>query len=430
LQFGANPVPRQVRDSNLESRTARGRLKVRKDPYFRLIEQGLHVGYRKLVSGPGTWVRRQYDGERYRIENLRTPDGRLIIADDYADADGVVVMNFAQAQATLRQPLAAQRIKQQRYTVADAIADYLAAKAADGRDIGDATSRTNLHILPVLGDRDCVDLTTEALRKWHRNLANSPPRRRTRSGDSPNYGDRGDKRRRQASANRVLTILKAALNHAFADGKVASDSAWRKLRAFRGVESARVRYLTVAEAQRLMNACEPNFRPLVHAALLTGARYGQLVALCVADFNADVGTLHMRSRKGSGHEREHYVTLTEEGVGFFRAVCAGRHGRELIFRNGDRPWRRSEQKRPMHAASEHARITPPVSFHVLRHTWASLAVMNGVPLLVVAKSLGHSDTRMVERHYGHLAPSYIADAIRAGAPRFGVSESNKVQPLH
>ena len=421
-------MPRQVRDAALETRTARGRLKVRKDPYFRLIEQGLHLGYSKLTSGPGTWVRRQYNG-KYRIENLRTPDGKLIIADDFSDADGVAVMSFAQAQAVLRQPLAAQRIKQQRYTVATAIADYLDAKAADGRDINDARCRAELHILPELGAKDVASLTSEGLRKWHRALANAPPRRRTRLGEPPNYGDRGDKRRRQASANRVLTILKAALNHAFHDGKTASDSAWRKVKAFRGVESARVRYLQVAEAQRLMNACEPNFRPLVQAALLSGGRYGQLTALTVADFNADVGTLHMRSRKGSGHEREHYVTLTEEGAGFFRDLCVGRSGRELIFRNGDRPWRRSEQKRPMHAASEHARITPPVSFHVLRHTWASLAVMNGVPLLVVAKVLGHSDTRMVERHYGHLAPSYIAEAIRAGAPRFGVSESNKVQSL-
>jgi hypothetical protein len=31
--------------------------------------------------------------------------------------------------------------------------------------------------------------------------------------------------------------------------------------------------------------------------------------------------------------------------------------------------------------------------------------MNGVPLMVVAKNLGHADTRMVEKHYGHLAPS-------------------------
>jgi hypothetical protein len=45
--------------------------------------------------------------------------------------------------------------------------------------------------------------------------------------------------------------------------------------------------------------------------------------------------------------------------------------------------------------------------------------MNGVPLMIVAKNLGHNDTRMVEKHYGHLAPSYEASAIRAGAPRFG-----------
>ena len=63
------------------------------------------------------------------------------------------------------------------------------------------------------------------------------------------------------------------------------------------------------------------------------------------------------------------------------------------------------------------------------HTWASHAVMNGVPLMVVAKNLGHADTRMVEKHYGHLAPSYIVDAIRAGAPRYGGKTSKRVVPL-
>jgi integrase len=47
----------------------------------------------------------------------------------------------------------------------------------------------------------------------------------------------------------------------------------------------------------------------------------------------------------------------------------------------------------MREACEHARIIPPISFHILRHTWASLAVMARVPLLVVAKNLGHKDTR-------------------------------------
>ena len=76
--------------------------------------------------------------------------------------------------------------------------------------------------------------------------------------------------------------------------------------------------------------------------------------------------------------------------------------------------------------NERAKIDPPINFHGLRHTWASHAVMNGVPLIVVAKNLGHSDTRMVEKHYGHLAPSYVADAIRAGAPRFGVTVDDNV----
>jgi integrase len=50
--------------------------------------------------------------------------------------------------------------------------------------------------------------------------------------------------------------------------------------------------------------------------------------------------------------------------------------------------------------------------------------MGGVPLFVIAKNLGHADLRMVEKVYGHLAPSYVADTIRRHAPRFGKVKSN------
>ena len=55
-------------------------------------------------------------------------------------------------------------------------------------------------------------------------------------------------------------------------------------------------------------------------------------------------------------------------------------------------------------------------------------MMNGVPLMVVAKNLGHADTRIVEKHYGHLAPSFIVDAIKAGAPRYRVRDEKRVLP--
>ena len=83
----------------------------------------------------------------------------------------------------------------------------------------------------------------------------------------------------------------------------------------------------------------------------------------------------------------------------------------------------------MRAACERAAIKPVIGFHGLRHSWASHAVMNGVPIMVVARNLGHADTRMVERHYGHLAPSYVADAIRAGAPKWGLLHDTNVTPL-
>jgi len=234
-------------------------------------------------------------------------------------------------------------------------------------------------------------------------------------------------RRRKATANRILTILKAALNRAWRDGKTPSDSAWRRVEPFESVESARVRYLSIAEATRLINASDADFRRLVRGALETGARYGELCALLVSDFNRDSGTIAIRQSKAG---KPRHVVLTDGGAAFFRSITAGRAGSEFLFikDNGD-AWLPSHQAAPMAEVNKRAAIDPPINFHGLRHTWASHAVMGGVPLIVVAKNLGHSDTRMVEKHYGHLAASYVADAIRAGAPRFDLAGGSNVLPI-
>ena len=83
-----------------------------------------------------------------------------------------------------------------------------------------------------------------------------------------------------------------------------------------------MRYLTVAEAERLINTCEPDFRALVRSGLETGCRYGELTRLEVCDFNPDASTLAIRQSK-SGKPR--HVVLTEEGAAFFRHLVAVRH---------------------------------------------------------------------------------------------------------
>jgi integrase len=325
-------------------------------------------------------------------------------------------------------------------TVAEAMAYYL-----KDRHTADSEWRSRAHIVPALGETKIVHLTTDRIRDWHRAMAKEAPRLRTKQGEAQQHrktaNDDEAKRRRRSSANRTLTILKAALNHAWRDKKITSNDEWKRVKPFESVDAARVRYLSLAEARRLVNACEPDFRQLVQAALETGARYGKLTTLKVSDFNPDSGTVSVATT--SGNKRGSHVVLTDEGRAFFKRVCAGRAGSEFMFRKATEvkdpntgkstieysAWGKSHQKRPMQEAVERAKITPAISFHGLRHTWASLAVMEGVPLLVVAKNLGHTDTRMVEKHYGHLAPSYIAEAIREKAPRYGFKPDRKIASL-
>jgi integrase len=53
----------------------------------------------------------------------------------------------------------------------------------------------------------------------------------------------------------------------------------------------------------------------------------------------------------------------------------------------------------------------------------------GASLPVIAANLGHTDTRMTERHYAHLVPSHVAQVIRATMPKLGLVEPNVVIPI-
>ena len=83
---------------------------------------------------------------------------------------------------------------------------------------------------------------------------------------------RNELRARKVSANKCVTILKAALNRAYKEGLAQDDKTWRRFKLFHKVEVARERTLTIAEAQKLIGAADERsgFRDLLHSALLTG----------------------------------------------------------------------------------------------------------------------------------------------------------------
>jgi integrase len=426
-------MPRQVRNAKLDTPSARAKLAPRREPYWAVLVTGCAIGYRKLARARGSWI------ARFRDDRGKQRYQALGPADDINDQASGLALSYGAAQEKAREwfKLAARGFDDRPqhvgpYTVSSACTDYMADyKSRGGKSAPQTQASIDAFILPVLGDITLAKLSKTRVKKWRDELAERPARLRTRRGKTPRHraADTSAEalRRRRATANRILTTLKAALNHARREGHIHGDAPWRDVPPFREVGAARVRYLSDKEAARLVNACPADFRRLVTAGLLTGCRYGELTALLARDYSPDSGTIHIRSSK-SGKPR--HVVLTDEGKNFFARAVVGkaRDGLILTHRDGH-AWNKSEAQRPMADACKAGKIKPAITFHELRHTYASRLVMRGAPLMVVAQQLGHRDSRMCERHYAHLAPSFVADTVRSAFGTMGIVEADNVVPL-
>jgi integrase len=410
-------MARTVRDNQLGNRTVREKLKIRGKPYWRGIEEGLSIGYRSLRGRSGTWTARSYIGnQKYSFYVIGT-------ADDRSDADGITVLSFDQAVAKARE-LHTKRAKQAAgitgpYTVAQAFEAYTTDLDRRGKEFYSVEKQAARYILPKLGKTEVAKLTAERLQEWLASVAAMPA-----------TGQRKfNARARRDSANRLWTTFKSALRLAVRQRKVGGDleAEWRLVKPYKNVAVSRDRFLSVAEAKRLINACEPDFRNMVEAALATGARYGELCRLECRDFNSDSGTLSIRLTKT---DRPRNVILTPEGQRLFKALTAGRAGSDPLIRRDDGlAFGAGHQERRIQDACKRAGIVPAIGFHQLRHSYASLCVKAGMPLAYVAKALGHASTRMVEKHYGHLSEDDFAKTIRANAPTFGIGKKSNVTAI-
>ncbi|GAA0638063.1 tyrosine-type recombinase/integrase [Sphingomonas ursincola] len=419
-------MARVVQDAKLAKREQRLRLAISKKPHWMTLNEGEHLGYYRGAR-VSKWVaryRRAGTTENYQERTLAQ-------ADDVADANGETILDFKQAQAAARAWFASlERSGGRRsgpYTVSDALDDYMAGFT--GKDSANTRRRIEAIVRPQMGHHVIAKLTKDIIADWHRALADAPARLRTAKGADQNYRQTPDteeaRRRRRSSANRILTILKAALNVAYGNSKVGSDDAWRRVKPFPKAETPRLRYLSDDEARRLVNACDPAFRSMVKAALLTGARYSELTGLEVRDFDRQAQTVWLRETK-SGTARAVY--LEDEGFALFESAAIGKKTGDLIFPRPDgKRWGASQQARPLAAACKKARIDP-AGFHDLRRTYGARLALRGVPMAVIAEALGHSDERITRRHYAHLSKSYVADTVRQAVAGLGIvqAENSKV----
>ena len=415
-------MARQVRDIGLETRSGRLKLDRKDGPYFwRQMSVGAFVGYRKLNPKAGKEIAGNWY-VRYLHNVTKTyKKKKLATADDYADENGTTILNFRQAQAEANKVIDADQTPN-GYTVSDAIDGYILSYKKENspskRTLKTTLSVINKHIKPELGRLMVNDLEFGHLNKWR--LALAP------DSDEEDEEERYEiERKRKASANRVLTYLKAMLNYAYANIKeIKDDSAWRKLKPFKNVGAENVRPLSLSEVKRLLNACDPDFRLLVRAALYTGCRYGELITMKVNAFDSVLRRV-IATKRTAKNSVTRQMSLNEDGLIFFKQVIAGKIGKVLIFLTSEgEAWGDSQQKRRMDDACEIAKIEPAATFHNLRDTYASILVSEGVPMRSVADLLGHSDTRITERCYAQFQQSVTDKLVMEHLPSFGVEDTN------
>lgn len=263
-------------------------------------------------------------------------------------------------------------------------------------------------------------------------------------------------RRRRADGRAEQTILNEvhALSnlwrYAKAEGLVRGDNPVPAAKELEHLEPSphEAGWLETGEAVRLLDAARAmdadpgaRFVPCLHAIvatfLLTGARKQEVLGLERADVDLDGGWVHVRPNRWRGLKSRHSrrsIPLWPQ----LRAIVEAHVARlpaagVLLFpshrHRGEQPY--AELDHALAAVVARAQIEKPVTLHTLRHTYTAhrlYTVEGGAPVSVwdVAVELGHRDTGMIERVYGHVLRNRDRRGMRGAEVRYEIA---KVLPL-
>lgn len=151
---------------------------------------------------------------------------------------------------------------------------------------------------------------------------------------------------------------------------------------------------------------------MVLVALRTGLRYGELTALDWSDVDLERKQMTVRRNLVNGIEgppknnRHRYIPLTDEVV----ATLARRQQKTgRVFQRKQKPVGRMYAHTYLKDYCRKAGIKE-VSWHPLRHTYASHLACEGFTMKAIQELLGHATVTMTER-YAHFSPSILAGRI-------------------
>ncbi len=245
-------------------------------------------------------------------------------------------------------------------------------------------------LLPEFGtDTPLVDITASRISEHRgRRLAATSVRRRDADGQARALS--------AASINRPLALLRHLLRMARDEWEILEDAPRVRLER---EPQGHLRWLSEAEEVRLLEACRRSRTPwllgLVTVAMETGMRLGEILALTWEQIELGGRGVIRLERTKSGRRRE--IPMRPAVYAVLAAKPEPREGRVWAVRSLRAPFER---------AVKDSQLDGPLTFHDLRHHFASWFIMRGGRLEVLQQILGHATLAMTMR-YAHLAPDFV-----------------------
>jgi integrase len=394
--------------AQLQSPTARLKLKPQMRAYFVKVAPGAWLGYRKPLSGPGAWVARGKWGEH-----------TLWSADDNSNkADGEKVLTFYQAKIEVQKlaggPLpnsdAASNDGHAAITLDETLTAYEATLRRRGARVRNA-KLPRYHLGGILLSKPITLLTEGGLEGWRDSLLEK--------GLAP------------SSVNRLMNCLRAALTqadrtriHIWRAGLKAIPDATEANNVV--IEDEAMARKWIAEAYAL----DHQLGLLMHTLAETGARPSQAVRLRVRDLilTSPVAPRLMMPKSGKGGTRHpgqrkldrYSVSISPELAKLLKAATKGRPSNAaLLLRKSGEPWRDdpgTQYRDDVRKIVTSIGLDPGVyGLYAFRHTAITRMLLNGIHTSIVAKAHDTSEA-MIRKHYAASILDFTDEITRKSLP--------------
>ncbi len=189
------------------------------------------------------------------------------------------------------------------------------------------------------------------------------------------------------------------------------------------VRAGKTRFLSIEEEAQLCKAVGQPYDRWIRLAILTGMRKSEQFGLRWADIDLERGLITLPHTKSGTVQ---YVHLTEEAKAILGCLIAGNTS-VWVFPS-ENPDTHLDHHNFYYRVYQPAIVTaklPGVTWHTLRHTFASRLAMNGQAPSTIAALLRHSGTDLVVR-YAHLSPTHLQGALE-GISGFGKVKKERAE---